>query len=39
MAGNECRGQSCNNTDMTMNLDFDDYDHHHDEDDEGNLDV
>ena len=33
MAGNECRGQSCNNTDMTI----DDDDHHHDEDDEGNT--
>ena len=39
MACNECRGQSCNNTDMTMNLDVDDDDHHHDEDAEGNLDV
>ena len=32
MACNECRGQSRNNTDMTMNLDVDDDDHHHDED-------
>ena len=24
MACNECRGQSCNNTDMTMNLNVDD---------------
>ena len=39
MACNECREQSCNNTDMTMNLDVDDDDHHHDEDAEGNLDV
>ena len=35
-----CNGQSCNNTDMTMNLDVDDDDdHHHFEDAEGNLDV
>ena len=39
MACNECRGQSCNNTDMTMNFDVDDDDHHHDEDAKGNLDV
>ena len=39
MACNECCGQSCNNTDMTMNLDVDDDDHHHDEDAEGNLNV
>ena len=39
MACHECRGQSCNNTDMAMNLDVDDDDHHHDEDAEGNLDV
>ena len=39
MACNACRGQPCNNTDMTMNLDIDDDDHHHDEDAEGNLDV
>ena len=39
MACNECRGQSCNNTDMTINLDVDDDDHHHDEDAEGNLEV
>ena len=39
MVCNECRGQSCNDTDMTMNLDVDDDDHHHHEDAERNLDV
>ena len=39
MACNEWRGQSCNNTDMTMHLDVHDDDHHHDGDAEGNLDV
>ena len=39
MACNACRGQSCNNTDMTMNLNVDDDDHHRDEDAEGNMDV
>ena len=39
LACNACRGQSRNNTDMTMNLDVDDDDHHDDEDAEGNMDV
>ena len=39
MGCNACRGQSRNNTDMTMNLDVDDDYHHHDEDAERNLDV